>query len=481
MHYDMFLFRTSCRSKEARALSSVPFVMKKETHQDRHAWEKSRLSDVMLPFSATLVKQQIEAALPDLCRVSVCCPPQGMPNRPFLSVVTSYRQIKNVFPQVYAIAAENGLLLYDAEREKIFYRDLLDENMIDRKNREQELHQVIRTQVRFLWDFSRIDTCDYDRETSSAFVVTLQKEAGVSLETRVQRFYDLLASCLQSDETLSCKNKCFTIRKKNSYAITFCLEAYKKQPNLTGFMKDGKPCTALLHRMGCVQAFQWLAHSHEQERSDVSKRMQLFELKDRFKNPADRFVQSVNIAKQLRKEWAEIRYTAIGPYGSDILFHVVPDEDSPYKNRYSVLMIEEEEASFLLPFVQDVYPYIYERYYLTENYLPLEMWLAVLDRLQEAKELILHDTFHPKLKPYLDRFNLYTLPLLPGERRPVVKDCYYDPDEEGTNSYQIRHAPAEYLYKHRFQAVRVFDVLFAWWKEQMHCPDEIRFINIQGP
>lgn len=473
MHYDLFLYRTDY-CKDGVYWDFFPFL-KTET------WERCNDVKRLRPFPIHQVKKQIEEMLPGLCRVSIRYPPEQFSKVPFLSVVTSYERIGMVLPKVHAIAAENDLALYDAERNKSFCADILDRAFVAWKRREQELHQVIRMQVRYLWRFSRIDTCAYDVEKSSAFVVTLQKEPGVSLEMRVQQFYDLLSSTLLSDESLLCENRCFTVCKKDTYAITFCLEAYKKQPNRMGFMKDGKPCTALLYRMGCVKALQWLTSSGEPERSDVFKRMQLFELKDRFKNPADRFVHSVNLAKQIRKEWAEIRYTARGPYGSDILFHVVSDEDGPYRNHYSVLMIEEEDASFLLPFIQDIYPYIYERYYLTKNYLPVEMWISVLDRLLEAKEMILHDTFNPKLAPYLERFNLYTLPLLPGEREPTVKDGFYDPDEAGTTSCKIRHDPAQYLYAHRYQAVRIFDILFAWWKEQEDTPCGADFINIQGP
>ena len=465
MHYDMFLFKTTCNCGDAMGLCRVPLVMKKETHQDRQAWKESRLSDVMLPFSATLVKQQIETELPGLCRVVVCYPPPSFSQIPFLSVVTSYRKIKEVLMRVCAIAAENGLVFYDAEREKIVYRDLLDDILIDWRNREKDLLGRIRAEYGSIWKINKIDSCDYDVTKSSAHVITLRWLEGVSLEERTRRFYELLQAALLENETLLCENRCFTVQKEYEYEITFCLEAYKNHPFQTGFYENGQPCSALLHRMSCLEAIRWMQQRNETMQKDIRRGMRFFEMTERFQNPADRFVHCVNIAKRLSKEWFDVRYSGFGFYGSEILFYPDFDEDDGFEpGQISVLKVEEETFTFLIPFMKDVYPYIEQRYY-DKNPIPIEMWVQFIERLKKAKEMILHNTFDPKLKPYINSFNLFCLP---DDSRDVPADeneewqVYNAVYWERGNGYRIKHEPTQYLYEHRYDVARLFDVVISW-------------------
>ena len=68
-----------------------------------------------------------------------------------------------------------------------------------------------------------------------------------------------------------------------------------------------------------------------------------------YPNPAQRFVESVKITKWQRKQVFDIRYSGFGYYGSEILFHVVADDFYQNAANVSVLKIEEESASFIIP------------------------------------------------------------------------------------------------------------------------------------
>ena len=110
-----------------------------------------------------------------------------------------------------------------------------------------------------------------------------------------------------------------------------------------------------------------------------------------------------------------------------------------------MLKIEEESASFILPFIHDVYPHFYERYYLAENHLPTEMWSKIIDRIKAAKEMIVNDTYCLELEKYIDSFNLFVL------------DKRNDPRLWKSNK---EYNPVEFVFEHRFEIAYLSFELF---------------------
>ena len=132
-----------------------------------------------------------------------------------------------------------------------------------------------------------------------------------------------------------------------------------------------------------------------------------------------------------------------------------------------MLKIEEESASYILPFIHDIYPYFYKRYWLTENHLPTEMWRKIIERIKEAKNLILYNTYCPELKQYINEFNLF-----------VLSNNY---EEDLT---RIKNRPIDFVYDHRYEITHLLDVFIQWSEIQLDYYErngEQRMFNIQGP
>ena len=94
------------------------------------------------------------------------------------------------------------------------------------------------------------------------------------------------------------------------------------------------------------------------------------------------------------------------------------------------------------------------------------MWERIVNRPEEAKKLILHDTFSPELIPYVDRFNLFVL------ARSNAEDA------------AIRNNKRQFLYDHRYDVAYLHDVFIRWSKsqfEEFRNTGNGRLLNIQGP
>lgn len=96
------------------------------------------------------------------------------------------------------------------------------------------------------------------------------------------------------------------------------------------------------------------------------------------------------------------------------------------------------------------------------------MWVRILDRLREAKKMILEDTFNPSLKPYIEKFNLFVL--------ADHSDPKYWEKVNKTND-------AKFVFEHRYEVAYLYDVFIKWSEAQLevhgYCDDMM--FNIQGP
>lgn len=471
MLYRLFIYNTSAVINGAPAIEIINSAINSNSDQE---WKEDEAADSMLDFDVASIKNQIERELLNKCRVSVKYSPDECDRRPYLYVATSYARACEVLPRLCAISAENGLALYDAETNKTVFRDLIDETLIRHKLREQQIKNHLLEECKPIWNYQQIASYADSRDKKSTYVLTLRKNPDVSLENRVRQIYETLLRSISDDEKLICENASFIVSGK-WYSITICVEAYKKHPNMIGFCADnGHPLTALLKRMSCYEASKWMRQCSKTEISDIEKRMNFYEMEGRYENPADRFVKSVIITKRQRKEIFDVRYSGIGCYGSEILFHLVPDSYYRDGERLSVLKIEEESASFILPFIADIYPLIYKRYYLTENHLTSEMWEDIIKRITEAKEMILHDTYNPALEPYIERFNLFVL------SKQESDSSFW----EHGDGYRIKNTPVQYLFEHRYEVAHLYDIFLQWSVVQLDVNDYLggeRLFNIQGP
>lgn len=465
MLYRLYIYKSSAATNSAPAIGIVNAAI--STNSERE-WEGNRAADYMEEFDASAVRNLIENELGDKCKVKVCYPPKEYEQKEYLFIATSYAQIRGVLPRVHAIAMENRLALYDAETGRSFFKNLFDDTFINLRIREQELKNCILSMMDPVWHYRKIYGCEDERDKSSSYTVTLRKDPEKPFIERVAEFYNCLKSNLGEGETLVCKDKAFVISRER-YSITFVLEGYKKHANMIGYYENGKACQDLIHRMSVEEAYKWMKCCSNTEKDDIQDRMAFKEMEDKFPNPADRIANSVRITKWQRKQKFGVRYSGIGYYSSEILFHIVPDDYYQDGANISVLKIEEESASFILPFIHDIYPYFYERYYLTENHLPAEMWETIINRIKAAQEMIVNDTYNPDLAIYIEHFNLFVL----GDR-----------DDPRLWKSNAEYDPIGVVYDHRYEIAYLYEIFIQWSETQMKYygdSGDDRMFNIQGP
>ncbi|MBQ2756365.1 MAG: hypothetical protein IJF27_06795 [Oscillospiraceae bacterium] len=417
------------------------------------------------PFDGAKVKETIlqnavgENGAP-LCHAEVKYTPQKQCEYIYLS--TSNAVAKKVLVAAYSAALEFGLVVYDVERKRTFLGALFSNDAFAvMRLRAQKLNAKIRETQQPIWKKRMLEEV-YDKECSRcSYLITLSKNEK-SFEERTKSFYSLLRESLEEGERLYTRKRCFIIGSER-YEIKFCLEGYKKNPNRIGFVKYGKPYTDLIGRMGGEAAFKWVEKNNKTK--VIAERMQINELVSAYPNPSDRFVACVNIEKQLAKEKFDIRYGSTTERGSEIIFHAENVYDHG-TGKISVLKIEEESATFILPIICDLYPYFGERYYLEENHIPSEMMADIIKRMEQIKKLILEDTYNEKLQPYIKCFNLFILE---------------DTDTMEAFEY-VKNNETDVVHKHRGEIANFYDLFIRWAEAQMefYANDDLMF-NIEGP
>lgn len=462
MRYRVYLYSTKA---EHKALPVVNWVNRAvAVHEDRE-WKAHGASHWIAAFDTGAVEKQICRELTDpntgdcKCRPLVEYAPVIHGTVAYLKVVTSYEKAAEVLPKLYAIAAEHDLVLYDAETGRTFFRDLVDRGHITLRLRERELYRAILREMQPLWKIRSIPDPAEEGEHRRFYVVTLRKDPQVSFEERNETLYRCLKANLKDAEKLTCSARYYRIDGPG-YTIRCAVEGYKKNADRFGYRKNGASCAALLLRMSTEAAWRWMEGCTEMEREDILARMRFTEMRKAYPNPTQRLAESIKITKWQRKQPFDIRYSGVGPYGSEIVFRAVPWRTNDSGN-LSALKIEEESASFLLPFIEEFYPYLYDRYYLTENHLPWQTWRDILDRLKEVRETILRGDDDSALRAYCKRFNLYVL----------VDNWKRIDDEEA------------FIREHRYEIAGLYDAFIRWSEAQMDtyrgC-DDLMF-SIMGP
>ncbi len=469
MLYRLYVYKTAAVTGEEPA---VDFIHRAITENTASEWRGNHADSCMLPFDAHRVKADIEAATTAdggkrLCHVKILHTPQQKVD--YLSVSTSYEAVRSVLLALYAIAAERELVLYDAElRRGIFPANLYDRAYVTMRNRAAQLNAKLQQMRDFIWSLRKLYAANGKYGKTCAYTVALRKNRDCTAEQSVRRVYLCLREALDG-ETLICANRCLTVRGEG-YEIVYCIEVYKDNADKIGYIVDGGEARMdLLGRMPCAKAFEWLRRNGYAS-GDVEKRMCFTEMVQAYPNPADRFVHSVMISKALQKEKFDIRYSAHGQCGAEILFCAVPYGYAEEAAEVSVLKIGEESASFILPAVREFYPYMDARYYLTKNYIPWEMMSDILGKLKDVKEMLLHDTESETLLPYIRAFDLLWLAMQSGEAA----------DDAALR--RVRDNPVSFVRAHRYEIAHFYDLFIAWAEAQLAVyRDDSLMFGIEGP
>ena len=467
MLYRLYLYGTTATVASSLTLRIINQTLASGSAKD---WEEDDVAALLKPFDIIATITRIEKELTDpvsktcKCKAIINYPPLGNERTGFIFIATSYDRAAEVLPRLHMIAAENDLVLYDAETHRSFFRELVDRTNITMKIRQQEIHRIISNEMKPLWKIRRIESSYEERDKACSYVVTICKNPQVSFEERNKQFYQLLQENLRDDESLICENQCYTISGE-WYEISYVLEGYKKHPDKIGYVEkwygEYRPKVSLLHRMGADTAFRWLQENAPEEKVRVQERMLASEMRNRYPNPGERFVE---ISKWQKKQVFNIKY---GKYGGEFSFHVVPNNVYSNRNSISCLGLDCEAASFLLAFIHDVCPDVYERYYDC-NHISSQTWKRIIDRIRDAKDMILHDTFNSALQPYIKRFNLY------------IFENINEPDCWGNISCMD---DAQLVYAHRYQIADLLDAFVQWSEAQLetYAYDSGLMFNILGP
>lgn len=434
----------------------------------RQKWNYDSSYRYMIEFPVSEVLPQVNKALQDpetgekFGQASVRYPMDDQTLNPYIYIAISYENAEELLPRLHAIAAANMLVLHDGATNTCHYENVVNVGIIHIRQRVLVLQNAIMAFMKPVWRMRRLPFRSEDHCQERIYVITLRKDRRKSFSERVEEFSQCLKDHLSEGETLLCRDRSFVIKGK-LYQITYILEGYKKHADRIGYMESGEAKTVLMRRISTDEAFRWMKSCTRGEIGDIWERMNFREMVCAYPNMADRFAASVNITKWQRKQPFRIRYSGIGYYGSEILFHVLPD-DSRFYYDVSVLKIEECSAEFILPFVEDVYDEIYERYY-EENHLSPGMWRKIMLQLKWAKNLILHDILNEELQPYLARFD---------------KNFFCDDFKRPAGNYTA----SQIFYAHRHEIAGLYDAFIRWSEAQFRCYSTTcsdLIFNIQGP
>ena len=149
----------------------------------------------------------------------------------------------------------------------------------------------------------------------------------------------------------------------------------------------------------------------------------------------------------------------------EIYINVVLSEHDHYNlKEISYLRIDEGVALPLLEIISEFYPYIWDRYYET-NHLPAHMMLDIVEKVKKVRNLIVYNTFSKELEKYDESI------------RSMLKSMFeYDMWESIDKDHH------GFLYQHRYDAVRIFDIFTKWIENQIETygVNYLHF-NIEGP
>ena len=478
MLYKLFLYKPDPSFRDELAINNINIAVSKNTLKD---WYHNCAENYMLNYDFEKVKSEIENMTgtesdTPVCKVYINNTPEHKAR--YITIATSYENAKNVLLSAHNIAFNNGLVLYDDTLNRCFSPDdLYDDKTVFFRTRAKQINKVILDTQKPVWHLRRLCNDDLKCYKSRAYVLTLRKDKEKTFEQRTKEFYECLQGCLLEGETLVTEDRYFKIIF-DFCEIIYCLEAYKKHSNMIGYVENGTVKTDLLHRMSCEKAFKWQKNYTPDVESwcdpaDIKARMYFNEMISAYKNPADRFVKSINIEKQQQKEPFEIRYSSTGYYGSEIIFQPVIFDGQENNNAISVLKIEEDSATFILPIIYEIYPYFYNRYYLTKNYIPCEEMLEIISKLKEVKDIIINDTYNKSLEKYTKKFFLY---VLARENKPG--GLYINED---IHLFEIDRT--RFIYNNRYKIAHLYDLFIKWVETQLEeyeSYDNLMF-NIQGP
>ena len=404
-------------------------------------------------FDAKAVLEDLHNEILDKAKYYISYPPKDLQQIPYIRIVTSFDMASKVIPGAMSIAAKRHLVMYDDCTKNIFNPDqFMNEAFISSEKRAKQINKAIRQkwQNEEFWRFSHVYSSQSTQKATSYYVVVIKKQKEKGFCEKIKEFCETIEACLLPNERLICDSKCFIIDGEK-YAIVYYLEGYKRA-NLLGYMENGEPKVSLMHRMGYWEMAKWLAKASPLEREDTLSRLEFNEMKQSYEDMLDRLAASIKLTKKLEKLPCCVGIGSIEGYrGDNLCFHVLPTDYSCDKGNISMLRIEEIESLAILQFIDDICPYIRERFY-DETYLPIEYLKCMAERIKEIRAVIIQN-------PYDD-----------------LNDYYCT-----RNAYS--HITSAWIAENKTRVIKLFDVFIEWAEQQdkIYGYGHNRMFSVSGP
>ena len=487
MKYRFVLYGTWETTKGTIALNNANSILRK-TVTGQEAGEG--LDRYLLSFDAFRVARQVRAEL-DLAEdriteVSVRTTPKG---KEYLCIETPYGNAHNVWPVMVLVALREGLAALDVQLNRYeFEPAALGFAWRDLTFRLKELNEQIIQKTESFWKLQRLYKTHFIRYSEAAYVLTLGKSRKFGLRERTMSFYRLLLELCKPDETVICSDKSFVIKAPN-YKISYTVEAYKKNPDVICYMDKDSICVEKLNRISCEKAFEWLRRNPGETAGErngktgsnyrrTAERLAFTEMTYRYGNPADRFCASLNITKALLKEPLDIDYSCYRDFGPAIMFHKVPLNQCRWQDEYdmqafSALKLDPGIATFILPFIEEKYPYFKDRSSLADNHIPARMLEDIKNSIKQAQRT-LYTMEHPEaLEPYLKDADFYAI--------IKNKEQTHHKDGSGSDSNGSEQHLPELIRQYRLDIAHLYDIFIKWAEFQLEYGNDTDLYNIIGP
>lgn len=376
MRYGLYIYGTTAACPGAEALA--------ECNRAVTGRVRDMDMDFLRRFDVQGVAEKIRVLAGDRCSVEITAPPQSPKGTQFLRIMTTYEQAASVLPLLHAVAADQDLALYDAETKRTFFRELLHRPFIRGRLRAEALLRGIQAQMKPLWSIRRISSQMTDRDFQRDYVVTLKKDPKRPFLTRCEAFRTCLASLLEDGETLYTDYQCFTVAGER-YALSFCLEGYKRHADQMGYYEDDKhPRMKLIRRMGVDKAFRWIRRSGADEER-ILGRMHISEMRCAYPNPADRFAASVNISKWEMRQ-GDMLYAAVGMDDEGLVISVVAESWAMDPRSCSALSFRGDAMRPVLRVLERHVPCLGVRFN-EDNHIPAELLQEIIDDAKAQKDV----------------------------------------------------------------------------------------------
>lgn len=134
----------------------VEYINMAISRDSEKEWNDNGAYRYLKEFDVRNIKAQIQNMLGDKCQIIIKYPPKKYKQMPYLYISTAFSVVQEVLPALEYIAAKNKLALYDVERDKTYYKNLVDDAFITQKLREKTLKETILKNTRALWRYNKI-------------------------------------------------------------------------------------------------------------------------------------------------------------------------------------------------------------------------------------------------------------------------------------------------------------------------------------